>query len=88
MPVKKSLFISCFIGVHILFVLLVIHKQNKFIEFSYEKQRKEKMIAQLRELKKKLERERYILTSYERVKSFAQKELGMEPMSIKQFRNI
>lgn len=85
---KRPFFISCFIGAHILFVLLVIHKQNKFIEFSYEKQRKEKMVAQLRELKKKLERERYALTSHERVKTFAHKELGMEPMSIKQLRTL
>lgn len=85
---KRSVFISLFIGVHVVFVLLVIHKQNAFIALSYDKQRKEKMIAQLKETKKLLEREQYALTAHERVKTFASKELGMEPMSIKQLRTL
>jgi cell division protein FtsL len=85
---KRSLFISLFVSVHILFVLLVIHKQNNFIALSYEHQRKHKEILKLQDRKKQLDRERYMLTSHEYVKQFAQTKLGMQPVRMSQIRKI
>ncbi len=85
---KRSWFITLFVSVHILFVLLVIHKQNNFIALSYEHQRKHKRILELQDEKKQLLHEQYALTSHAHVKKFAQTKLGMEPVRITQMKKL
>ncbi len=84
----RSLFIAIFVSAHIAFVLLTIHKQNAFIQLSYDKQRKEKAILALREQKKQLTQERYVLHSHEQIKKVAQQQLNLEPIKISQIRKI
>jgi cell division protein FtsL len=85
---KRSLFITLFVSVHILFVLLIIHKQNNFIALSYENQRTQKRILELQDSKKILLREQYALTSHEHVKKFAQTKLGLEPVKMSQIKRL
>ena len=85
---NRSFFIAIFVSAHIAFVLLTIHKQNAFIQLSYEKQRKEKAILALREQKKQLTQERYALHSHEQVKKVAQQQLHLEPIKISQIRKV
>lgn len=84
---KKKTFIALFVSTHLVFILLVIFKQNKFISLTYQKQRKETLKESLIERKKELTQKVYA-HNHAQVKQYARKRLHMEPLSINQVRKI
>ncbi len=85
---KKTTFATIFFCTHILFVILVIHKQNLFISLSYDKQKKEKLREELLEQKKLLTQRNHALANPSLVKDFAKKNLNMEPIALTQVRKL
>lgn len=85
---KRSTFIAIFTITHVMFILLIIHKQNRFINLSYQKQKKEKQKVELVEKKKDLMRQQYVLTNLQHVKQIAQETLLMKPTTISQVQKL
>ncbi|MBN1549047.1 hypothetical protein JW872_00055 [Candidatus Babeliales bacterium] len=85
---NKKLFVFIFAAAHIAFVVLLIHKQNLFINLSYKKQKYEREITQLEEHKKALTQELCLLKNHRAVEQHAQNVLGMQPISMKQIRKL
>lgn len=84
---KRVYFISLFLAVHVLIVVLQIHKQSSLIKLSYEKQRLEKehreLLAQHDALTQKLSK----LQDHESVKKYALSTLNMKHISLNQIRH-
>lgn len=80
--VKKRTFISFFIGIHLMFVVLQIHKQSVFIGLSFEKQRLEKRMLELVEQKNQLAQELFILENKSEIKKFATNQLNMKQLTL------
>lgn len=85
---QKKLFIGVFIGAHILFIALLIHKQNLFIDLSYKKQKLEQARCGLLENKKTLTQKLCVLKNHRQVQTYAKNHLGMESINMKQIRKL
>ena len=85
---KRSLFISLFIGTNIFFVFLQIHRHSLFIKVSYEKQRQEKIKTELAQKKQNLIHELYSLKDRGAIKKFAEAELGMHKVKLNQIKKL
>ncbi len=81
---KKNFFITLFIGVHISFFFLQIHKQMQFIKESFTKQRNEQTVSKLIHKKQAKLNELHALQSRQEVASYAQKKLAMRPVLVTQ----
>lgn len=84
---KKAYFITLFVGMHIIFIILQIHKQSSFIKLSYDKQRLEKEKRELLAQKDTLTQQLSQLQDHETIKEFALNTLKMEQVSLKQIRH-
>ena len=85
---KKYIFITLFIVLHLFFITLQIHKQSLFIKSSYEKQRLEQKRKQLYTRKQELEQRVAELHNLDRVKQFAQEQLNLQPIERKQIKKL
>ena len=84
---KKAYFIALFVGMHIIFIILQIHKQSSFIKLSYDKQRLEKEKRELLAQKDTLTQQLSQLQDHDVIKQFALNELNMKQVSLKQIRH-
>lgn len=80
---KKISFLFIFICVNILFAFLLIHKQNKIMHYLYDFQKLQEQKKQLLENKKNLMLELQTNQQLSGIQTFATKELGMQPISLK-----
>ena len=85
---KKHTFITLFIVLHLLLIVLQIYKQSMFVKHSYEKQRLEQERKQLLAHKQKLEQQLAEFHNPDVVKQFALHELGMQPVQRKQIQKL
>jgi hypothetical protein len=85
---KRKTFAALFFSTHILFIVLIIHKQNRFISLSYEKQKKERVREELHEKKKLLTQQYHAHVNPSMVKDFAKSQLRMEPVALSQVRKL
>jgi len=85
---RKQTFITLFIGLHLLFIILQIHKQSMFVKYSYEKQRFEQELKHLRARKQKLEQQLAELHNPDAIKLFAQETLNMRTVQRKQIKKL
>ncbi len=85
---QRSFFIAIFVGIHIAFVLLLIAKQSRFIELSYEKQRQEQLLRDLSHRKNELQQQLYQQTNPTTIAKRATSELAMKPLRLKQIRQV
>lgn len=85
---KPKLFAAIFITTHIIFIFLQLHKQTQFINESYRTQKNEKLYADLLKDKEQLEQQLQVLQSKEEIRRFAQTELNMAPVNLKQIRKV
>ncbi len=84
---KKAYFITLFVGMHIIFIILQIHKQSSFIKLSYDKQRLEKEKRELLTQKDTLTQQLSQLQDHDVIKQFALNRLKMKQVSLKQIRH-
>ena len=81
---QKRKFIILFIGTHIGFIFLQIHKQSYLVKLSYQKQKKEKLQQDILEKKKQLTQQWHMVQNRSAIKDFAQKQLGMKKVALNQ----
>lgn len=81
---KKNLFVSLFISVHIGFFFLQIHKQMQYIKESFAKQRNEQTMAKLLQKKQAKQNELYALQNRRDIQSYASRKLALRPVSLNQ----
>jgi len=73
---------------HVIFIILQIHKQSSFIRLSFDKQRLEKEKRELLAQQDSLTQQLSQLQDHDTVKEFARNQLNMEQISLKQIRHI
>lgn len=84
----KKTFLSLFIGTHIVFVILLIHKQSYVVKLSFTKQRLEKKKLELIEQKKNLTNTLIALQNRSSIKEYASSRLGMAPISLDRIKKL
>lgn len=77
-----------FVSVNLFFVVALIYKNSLVVDMTYEKQRKEKEFAAITSSKRALEQRLYALHSKKEIKKFAQKELNMRPLKLKDIKTL
>lgn len=85
---KRNLFALLFVGTHIVFIILQIHRHTLYIQYSYQKQKNEKMYENLLKEQEMLAYELHTLHSNEAIKKYAQNDLGMMPTNLKQIKKV
>ena len=85
---KKGSILTTFIAIHISFIFLQIHKHMQFIKQSFEKQKNERLFAQLIKEKQALANQLHTLQNKNDIKQFAQEHLHMKSVSLKQMKRI
>lgn len=79
---------SLFVGTHIVFVILLIHKQSYIVKLSFTKQRLEKKKLELIEQKKNLTNRLIALQNPSSIKQYASSRLGMRPVSLDRIKKL
>ncbi len=85
---KKIAFVTLFLTVNILLLILLIHKQSAYVKRSYAKQRLEEQRTTLAHKKEQLLQSLYAEQDAAHIKKFAHKELGMQPIALQQAHTI
>ncbi len=85
---KRKLFFSTFVAVHLIFAFLQIHKHTQFIHESYRKQKNEKLYAALLKEKDTLIHKIHILQNKDAIKQYAQAQLNMTALNLKQIKKV
>lgn len=85
---KRNLFALLFVGTHIVFIILQIHRHTLYIQYSYQKQKNEKAYDNLLKEKEMLAYELHTLHNNETIKKYAQNDLGMMPTNLKQIKKV
>lgn len=80
---KKITAILLFFFCNALLVFLQVHKQGQYLKLSYEVQKLQSQIAQLKQEQNNLIYLLYSLQQPDKIQNFAQIELGMEPIILK-----
>jgi hypothetical protein len=70
-----------------MFILLIIHKQNRFIDLSYQKQKKEKEKEELSTRKKLFTNQLYTHANHAHIKTYALHN-SMESISLSQIKKL
>jgi cell division protein FtsL len=76
------------ISTNLVFVFFIIFKQSWMTQLSYEKQRLEKELSNLKQNKDELDQELYSLQDPDNVKEYASKKLKMSKIKIGQVKKL
>ncbi len=85
---SKRMFIIIFMGIHLAFIFLQIHKHSYLIALSFTKQKNEKKKQALTEKKNMLTQDWYTVQNRTAVKKFAEKNLKMKKVSLSQIKQL
>ena len=85
---KRAAFLVVFIIAQICFIVLLIYKQSKIIEISYQKQRNEKTKDRLFQKKSDLIQKLYEIKNHSKIKQYAAEELKMKKVGLSQIKKI
>lgn len=85
---KKQWFIPIFVGTHILFVFLIVHKNSNIIKQTYRKQHQEKIKEQLVQKKQQLTHQLYLAQHRSNARKFAVEKLHMTDVKIDQIKKL
>ena len=84
---KKHSFITLFIGVHVLFIFMHIHKHMQFIKQSFCKQKNERLRIELVHKKQELINQLYAEKNRADVKQFAQ-DHGLKSIRLNRVKRV
>lgn len=76
------------LGVHLLFVVLYIHKSSRLVQESYLMQHNEIVCKRLEHEKQELGYKLSAVQSRSAIQNFAQDVLGMRPITLKQINKL
>ena len=85
---KRTVFALVFIGTHIIFIVLQVHRHSLYIQYSYQKQKNEKLYENLIKEKEMLTYELHTLHNNDAIKQYAQNKLGMIPTNLQHIKRI
>lgn len=85
---KRNSFIILFIGAHISFIFLQIHKHAQFIKQSFIKQKNERFKENLELARLNLEIELNKLKNQTLIKKIAQEKLQLKPIRLNQVKRL
>lgn len=83
---KVSLTVALFIGVNVMLLFLQIHKTSMLVAQSYRKQKNEHILDELAKQKQSLTQQLFSAKNHAAIKSYASKNLGMEPVRLSQIK--
>jgi cell division protein FtsL len=81
-PLNRRTFIAFFVGIHLCFIVLLIHKQSLYIGLTFEKQRLEKQKQDLSDQKDRLSQELLALNNKSDIKKYATDQLNMKQLTL------
>lgn len=84
----NSLIVLVFILINLAFIFLQIHKQSRFVQLSYARQRLEKEREQLNKQYNELIHKIYVQQSRKHVQKYAKEHLGMRNTGVNQIHKI
>jgi len=85
---KRSIFISLFIGTQLFLVTLQVYKHSKHTQMLYDKQKHEAHKINLLAKKQQLTQELYACKDRTTIKQYAINSLHMEPVRLSQIKKI
>lgn len=85
---KRFSFLSFFVIMQVVMVVLHIHKHSKKIEISFTKQKYENKKTMLVHKRQELMQELAVQTDRQKIATFATAELQMQPLQLSQIRRI
>lgn len=85
---KRSTFITFFVGAHVLGVFIQIHQYSRMIKASYQKQKSDTMLSSLHQKKEELTHQLYALHNRNKIKEFATNTLKMEAVSLNTIKKL
>jgi cell division protein FtsB len=85
---KRTVFALFFIGMHIIFIVLQIHRHTLYVQYCYQKQKNEKLYESLIKEKEILTYELHNLHNSTTIKEYAQNTLGMIPINLKHVKKV
>lgn len=85
---KRIAFFLFFTAMQIAMIFCAIHKNMRFIQYSFTKQKLERHYQALIQEKTLLTQQLYILQDPSEIKKFSQESLDLTPINIAQIRRI
>lgn len=85
---KKNISIPFLVTVHIICIVLHIHKHTLFIKESYIKQKNEKIKNELEHERQQVTQQLCALRDYASIETFARTTLNMKPVNIHQIKRL
>ncbi len=85
---KKITFAAIFVGIQLCFICIHIDKQTKLVKLSYQKQKYEQTLKTVQLKKQQLTATLHSLKNNQSIKKYAETELGMTPLFLKNIKKI
>jgi len=85
---NRSKLITLFIILNVGLVIARIHTHNRYMQYSYKKQRHELTKEQLIRTKQELTQQFLALKNRDAIKEFAQNELHLHPIKLNQIQRL
>ncbi len=85
---KKSFFLRIFVSTQLVLIVAYIHKANRFTTQSYRKQGLELAYKKLQDQHQTLVNRLYVAKNQDAVKDFAQQQLAMTTVNLKQIKTL
>jgi len=89
---RKQIITTTLVGslvlVNLALLFLQIHKQTRFVQLSYGRQRLEKEIDELERQRNEVLHQLHLQQSHKHVQQYVSKNLGLQNTSVKQLRRI
>lgn len=83
---KKTIFFTLFICLQIFFIFWHIYQESNYIQLSYQNQKQEQKIKELKTKKEKLTQKLLAHQDPMQIKEFAQTKLAMKKVKLDQIR--
>ena len=85
---KKLIFAGIFVGIQLCFICIHIDKQTRLVKLSYQKQKYEQASKTLKLKKQLITATLHGLKNHQDIKTYAQNELGMTPLFLKNIKKL
>lgn len=85
---KKISFVILFVATQLLLLVLQLHKHADRVRLVYAKQKKEAQRAQLVERREHVLQKMHELTGRTEIKRYAQEQLKLEPIQLRQIKRV
>jgi len=84
---KKQCIVVC-VAINVAFIFAQIYKHTKLVQYAYLKQHDEHILEHHQQTIQTLTQQLHALKDRETIRAFAQKELSMQPLSMKQIKRL